>query len=175
MEFHALVVEYFFSKDAPPDTRNNINVRLAQAHRYVRDTGVPFVLTHYPAPAIGGYVKNVDVIQNIFHLRSSSIPPQHITDVIEQAIGVYDDDRQAALFRTFNPFFWIWKTLSAISRIPFTLLENAGLHGKKLEESFLGKLVKLMTEIVTFLPSFTASSNSLERTCWRCGKNLERE
>lgn len=132
-------------------SRSEINLRKLEAHRYIREAGVPFIVTHYPPPAVGGFVKEIDIITNIFDLRPHQISPENVVDVLEQAIGVYEADRKAALIRTFNPFFWLGKGLSAIGRIPFNLLENAGLHGRKLEDSTAGKVLKLLTEIVTFV------------------------
>lgn len=131
--------------------RTEINRLSQRALRYVYDTGVPCRVTYYPAPAVGGYVREIDMLANIFDLRSSSIPPQRAIDVLEQAIGVYEAGHRAAVIRTFNPFFWIGKGLRAISSFPFAILEHAGLHGRKLEDSFLGRLIKLLTQIVALL------------------------
>ena len=162
--FRELVVTYFnniqrhgYGFDEPVEgqaakvARSDINRMSQQALRFVYDAGVPSDVTYYPAPAVGGYVRTVNVLGNLFNLSASSIPTQKAVDIIEQAIGVYDADYQASVIRTFNPFFWIGKILRAISAIPFAILEHAGLHGKKLEDSFVGRLVKLLTQIVTLL------------------------
>jgi hypothetical protein len=161
--FRELIVTYFSNvqrhsrygdpveNDVANVARSDINRFSQRALHYIYATGVPTEVTQYPAPAVGGYVKTIDVMVNVFNLSASSIPPQKVVDIIEQAIGAYEADYRSSIMRTFNPFFWIGKLLRAISAMPFAILEHAGLHGKKLEDSFVGRLIKLLTEIVAFL------------------------
>ncbi|MBI1178018.1 hypothetical protein GC207_11345 [bacterium] len=129
--------------------RPEINRRLDSVVEYIEAAGVPCVLYHSPAPAIGGFAGNIHVLHNIFNWHQLDIRPVQILDIFERAIGVYQAQVGPAKVRTFNPIFWLLRFLRAISSLPFSLLDNVGLGGHKLEESFVGKLIKLLTELIT--------------------------
>jgi hypothetical protein len=162
VEYRNSVVEYFngyvprglndptLTSDAR-NARQRINRLHPNVTAFLRDAGIRCVITEFPAPAFGGFVKEFNIIDNIYDLRQLRVDPNRVLDFVERAIAVYEDDFGAARLRTFNPFFWIRKGLTAISAVPFAILENAGFHGKKLEDSFIGKLVKLLTELVALL------------------------
>ena len=48
-------------------------------------------------------VGTVDVLDNLFTLDTVPIPHSEVTDILEQAIGVYESDRKASFRRTVNP------------------------------------------------------------------------
>jgi hypothetical protein len=146
-KFHDLVHKYFTNGEGWETARSDINYIKSEAHQYILDTGVPHMMIQYPAPMVGGHVKHIELVENIFDLKQLQVNPLQLLDVLQQSIGVYEADREAALVRTINPLFWLGKFLRAISAIPFAILEHAGLHGKKYEDSFMGRLLRLITEI----------------------------
>lgn len=93
----------------------------------------------------------VDLLANLYNLRSFEIPTQHIVDAIEQALGVYERERPKALLRTLNPFYWLERALALMVSIPFRLIGLAGFDAEKAEESWVGKLVKFLLSLLTTL------------------------
>ncbi len=141
------------------EARREINLTLREAHSMILASGTYTVFTHYPAPAVGGYVRNVDIILNMFIPNIDSDPTQ-ITDIIERAIGVYNSDSRKALIRTFNPFFWIGLMLDYIASIPFAIIGQLGFNRYSAENSFIGRLLKVIIEFITI---YTLLVEFLER------------
>lgn len=163
-EFRKLVTSYFENTsydylggeevdDKALKTRAEINKMSSLAGKFIQAAGISTKITHYPAPAVGGYVTNIDVIFNIFNLHNYDILPIHVIDDIDKAIGVYEADKSSAMVRTFNPFFWLGKLLSKISSIPFTLLKIAGFESEKIRKSLIGKLLSLLFQVVALIAS----------------------
>lgn len=162
IEFRGLVVTYFnntrknsiFQREvveleAAKEVRPRINSMLQRVMIYVQESGAAAVILWSPAPAVGGYRQSVHLIQNIFNLDRFEISPLQLVDTIEQAIGIFESNRKSSLMRSLNPLFWFGRVLSWIAGIPFSILEDAGLHGKKLEENWIGRILKLLVELST--------------------------
>ena len=71
---------------------------------------------------IGGRVHRIDVFSNMFGLGRFHMTSKHLVDFIDRAIGVYQFDRTAALRRTFNPFWWLKRSLLWLLSVPFVFL-----------------------------------------------------
>jgi hypothetical protein len=129
--------------------------------RYLLAAGQYPLVSYRDPPALGGRtIPNIDMMQNIFNLDDFSIPIQTVVDYIQRAIGYYQDDMIHALFRTINPFWWLWKLVAFIIRLPFRIVGWAGFESKKIEASSGGKLYKAIAGLVIFmagLVTFTAS------------------
>lgn len=155
--FYVDVVAYFnnskaewmvsgrIEQDEAVDARRRINLTLQKARRVISSSGVSSTINYQPPPAVGGYVQNVDVILNIFNIGQFQIPPETVTGILEQSIGVYTDEVAAAWKRTLNPFWWIGRFLAWFARIPFAVLRSAGFDADRAENSIGGKLVTLIT------------------------------
>jgi len=141
--------------------RQKINLYLIKLITYVKSAGIETSVYYSPPPVIGGLAGDIDIVANIFNLHGFDISPQMIIDKLDQSIGVYDDERTRALIRTFNPFWWLWKVFKWIANIPFWVLKEIGFNTSKIESSFLGKILKFIFEVVTFLAALFAVLNAL--------------
>ena len=159
-EFHNDVVRYFDNckYEWPADglienadaeqARQRINTRLDQATRIIEAAGIPQTVMWQPPPITGEYAQQIHVLLNLFELTSFRMPSQRAMDVIERALGVYRSDRGAALCRTINPFWWLFRGLLWSVRIPFIFLGAMGYDAARMEQSALGKLVKMVGTVL---------------------------
>ena len=124
--------------------RQRINVTSDQAQRIIAAAGISELITWMSPRAVGGYEQQIQVFPNLFELHRFHIAPQYAVDLIERAIGVYQSDRPAALRRTINPFWWLFRGFLWFARIPFALLGALGFDVGRAEGSFFGKISKLL-------------------------------
>lgn len=103
----------------------------------------------------GGNVrrKQVDVVTEVFFLQHNNISTQVVIDMLERSLGKYENDYKNSIIRTFNPFFWLVLMIGYIMDLPFILWGSMGFDRKKAESSILGKIVKFIFGLVTFLAS----------------------
>jgi len=162
IEFRNSVIDYFnnceygdyltrdFSEnDKARCLRSTLNRNLLSIQDIVYYADVTSHIIYTPPPIVGGYVQNINLISNIFHLYQYEIEPKYLLDFIDRAIGVYKNDQIKSLLRTFNLFFWIGILLDFIVSAPFKLLGRAGISTKEIEESNLGKIAKLILYITS--------------------------
>ena len=155
-KFHKDAVSYFSNSNAmglgegrrentdAVQARQRINLTSTQAYRIIAAAGIATTITWTPPPAVGGYVRRIEVFSNLFGLDSHQISPDYVVGFIERAIGVYQFDHKAALRRTINPFWWLKRSLLWLLSIPFVLLGAVGFDAGRAEGSFLGKIFKLL-------------------------------
>lgn len=62
-----------------------------------------------------------------------------------------------------NPLFSLGHGPARVSSTPFALLEHAGLHGRKIENSLFGTIPKLITETVATLTAIFGSRKLIGR------------
>jgi hypothetical protein len=101
------------------------------------------------SPPGGGYVRNVDVIMALFNLHTFHMSFEDTYDFLDRALGVYEHNARPALIRTWNPFWYIGVALEQIAAIPFRLLGSAGFNRARAESSLLGRLIKVLVQLVT--------------------------
>ena len=65
-----------------------------------------------------------------------------LANMTERAIAIYMKDSSRAKQRTYNPFFWIALFVDYLVSLPFETLGKVGFNQKKIEASFVGKLIK---------------------------------
>lgn len=163
--YRALIVEYFNNiswsrslasllsgpteNDDARQTRVSINRMSDHIFLIVCAAGVQSILHYTPSPAVGGLTANVELINNIFTLWRYKINPNHLLDIIDRAIGVYENDKVNSWIRTLNPLFWVRQILKQIVSIPFMLLEFAGFNRRRIESSGFGKLFKAIFYFIT--------------------------
>ena len=122
--------------------RSAINLIMSPAAEFIKDSGVASSVywihqqTRITIP--------VDLIENIFNLKDYGIPKQKPVDVIEQAIGAYNADYKASVWRTWNPWFWLEKVIKKISSFPFKVLKEVGFDSDHIAKTFGGKLLKIL-------------------------------
>jgi len=130
--------------------RHQLNLDSAEVHKYISTVTSP-ILTYYPPPAIGGFVTDIDLVDNIFNLQKYDIEPQSLIDVLDKALGIYQSELTPSLIRIFNPFVWLGKLLEIVASVPFLLLGSVGFDKKRLELSFVGKIVKLIIKLISLV------------------------
>ena len=160
------VVEYFNATShreggesgaaAANDARARINLVTDEVGDVIHAAAVSTVMTVTPPPIVGGYVRDVDLVHNIFLVDGMDLSPRTLADMVERAIGVYRRNERAARVRLFNPFFYLGLILDAVARSPFALASRIGLPGQKLQDSVLGLLVRGFVYLATAAASILA-------------------
>ena len=74
------------------EIRKLLNRQTEVIEIYIIEAGLSPYVTHYDAPAMGGRVTSINLIENLFNLQHYDIEPQSIIDTIDQALGVYERD-----------------------------------------------------------------------------------
>lgn len=166
IEFRKLIIEYFnnsraewmvaerIEEEAARIARVKINRVINEIHSIILHSGINPTLRYTPPPAVGGYVEMIDVIQNIFHINRFQIGADPLLDFIDRAIGIYESNHKSAIFRTFNPFFYLGLVLDAISALPFIAIGKLGFNRQKAELSAIGRLVKGVLYLITVVAAF---------------------
>ena len=135
-----------------------LKVRMNRAlHRVINaidHAGLTSIVIYTPPPSVGGYQQHVDLLDNIFILHQFKIPQGRVIELIDRAIGIYEDDRWPALLRSINPIWWFWRGLVLVSSGPFKLLSIAGFDVANIENSFAGRLVRLVVMLVMLFAAF---------------------
>lgn len=124
--------------------RLKINRTIDETHKIMISSGTP-------PPALGGYVRQMDIVQNIFNLQGCDINPNLILDCIDRAIGIYERNHSDAFIRTINPFFYIGRLIELVTEPPFLVLAKLGLDRRKTESSTLGRMVKGILYLITVI------------------------
>ena len=160
-EFRKEVVNYFNNSSAlelgegrrektdAVQARQRINLTSNEAERIITAAGISPIIAWSPPPAVGGYVQRIYVFPNLFELDRFRIPPAHAIDFIERALGVYQSDRTAALLRTINPFWWLFRGVLWFTRFPFVFLGAVGFDAGRAEGSVFGKFFKAIFALVS--------------------------
>ena len=153
--------QYLSENDEARKVRIKINLSLDEIYEIILNAGISPYITYTPPPAIGGFIKNIDLIHNIFHIQMYKMSPAELFDVIERAIGRYERNKRRVIFRLLNPFFYIGIALDFIAELPFILIGRIGFDRKKAESSFIGRIVKGFLQLVSFLAASFAVLNYL--------------
>ena len=115
--------------------RQRINLTVIQARRITEAAGIAPSMTWTPPRMMGGRVQEIDLFLNLFELDRYHISANHAVGFIEMALGVYQSDRTAALRRTINPFWWLFRWLLWFARIPFLVLSAMVLTQRARREA----------------------------------------
>jgi hypothetical protein len=165
-EFRALASDYFANieyadwmdiggeptvNEKSQKARNQINDMMHDAQLSFDLLGLPHTLLYTPPPMVGGYRQNVDVIGNIFDLWQFQMGRQGVFDSTDRAIGAYERERRTLLRKSFNPFYWLGMLIAWVLRLPFKLIGAAGFDAGKIEQSMVGKLLKLGLGLASFI------------------------
>ncbi|WP_421787380.1 hypothetical protein [Hyphobacterium sp.] len=129
--------------------RPALNEDLLHVGDIVRAADVQTTMQQLPAPAIGGYRLSFDLFRDLLRLRSFELTEQATLDAMDRAIGRYQNDQIYAWVRTFNPLWWLWRLLNIVVSLPFALAELSGFERERFEQSVSGKLVRLISWLVT--------------------------
>jgi len=165
-KFRDLIVEYFnnsraewmvdgrIEEEAARIARVKINRSLDEAHNIILYSGINPAITWSPPPAIGGYVRNIDLIENIFNLGNFQISADEVLNFIDRSIGIYENNHRSSLIRTLNPFFYVGLVFDAVTDLPFMVLGKLGFNKEKAETSIIGKIIKGILYLITVIAAF---------------------
>ena len=160
-DYRSLIEKYFrdidyneysrniIDSDDSKEIRRKLNNQNESIQSIFREVGASPIVVYTPPPAIGGYIQNINLVDNLFNLQKFDIEIQALVDFIDQVDGVYQQDFISSIVRTINPFYWLGKLLELIARVPFFFLGSIGLNQKQIEGCFVGKLVKLIIKLFT--------------------------
>jgi hypothetical protein len=132
-----------YENETAEKTRKIINHDLIETHKIINAAGMRGDYVIYPAPAIGGYVKEIDILTCIFKLPENHVDYNDLIDLLEMTVGVYEKDQLKARVRSINPVYWLFRLIEWIVDIPFRFLGKY-FDQSKIESSFIGKLVKIL-------------------------------
>lgn len=144
----------FIENSTGKQVRTKINRYVNEVHEIIITSGISTEVTYTPPPMIGGYRQNIDLVSNIFNFHMYQIEPNNLLDIVDRAIGRYESDRAQSIVRTLNPFFWFGRFLDILVSLPFRFFQRAGISTKAFEESFFGKIAKLILYLVSLAASF---------------------
>lgn len=173
-KFRDFVIEYFENKPASflvddmesaesCKKRVEINRILDEVHGIITAAGIYPVLKWSPPPMVGGYAQKIDLIMNMTRINHYQIPRADVFDFIDRALGVYESDFYNSRRRVFNPFFWLDELFRLIAQSPFNILRSAGFKTENIENSFLGKLFKLIAYLAGLVASLLGILQMLGR------------
>jgi len=136
--------------EAARQARQRMNLILHDVIRSFDLIGAARIGYYTPPPAFGGYAGPLDFLANIFDFWRFQIDPQTVADLIDRAIGDYEQMKRKAFRQLFNPLFWvslalIW-LLSSFLRL-FSRSWDAG----RVARSFVGRLINFIVVLATFL------------------------
>lgn len=165
VKFREEVVRYFLNREdnwpgqgmrelpEAREARLAINLTMYDARDIIRASGVGATFNYHDAPVRGGRIHNLNVILHL--LRSDlEISPDLIVDVIEQSVGIHESEVSRAWRRTLNPIWWFGSLMSWVVSLPFGIIERAGFDASRAQQSLLGKLYKLLFELVVATAAF---------------------
>lgn len=160
-DFKELVATYFnnlehsnvgdtWENEKAKEYRSEINRVLDKAHSSIISAGIS------PRLCKATDELSIDLINDMFSLGDFHIGPQRLLDIIERAIGKYEDDRLNARLRIINPLFYIGLILEYIVSLPFWVFGKIGLDQEKIESSIPGRIVRGILYLVPVLAALLA-------------------
>ena len=178
--FHGLAARYFtnvvgakgsmetgpFEDTDARNLRSAMNKMMKSVSESFDKVNIPRAVHYIPPRLLGGPIMDIDLVWNVFDLWRYKLSPRLLDDVLNRAIGAFEEEKRRLFCQFFNPFYW----LNIVLGIPFRLLTAVGLDGTRYEESVFGKLVKVCLAVVGFVaaildiqdhPVFVARVSSL--------------
>ncbi|HEY4678795.1 MAG TPA: hypothetical protein VIJ01_16635 [Candidatus Angelobacter sp.] len=172
-EFNRLCIAYWnarpedtrswMSSDAPaPQNAESMALReqlmrlLPEAYTSARQLGVPVTAQSFPAPMIGGPVVNVNLLYAAVDQDQGhgTVSLHLIMDKVNECLGKATNLKKQLLWRELlNPIWWIVEVIAYVLRIPFMILQRAGVPAK-VEESIWGHIIKIGVFIAMVLIGF---------------------
>lgn len=131
--------------------REAINNDLTLIEGYMVDANISPIVIYTPPPMLGGPIQRMNVLDNLFNLQNYDIETQGVIDFIDQAVGVYKNDFAYSVLRVFNPLYWLRIILEFVASIPFAILGAIGIDEKKAEQSYVGRIVKIVIKFLALI------------------------
>jgi hypothetical protein len=148
--------QYLKENEEARKIRVSINMSLDEIYEIILCAGIIPKITYTPPLAVGGLIRDIDLIHNIFHIQMYQLSPNEIIDQLERAIGKYTKNRKKALLRLINPFFYLGLLFAFIANLPFILIGRIGFDRTKVESSVIGRIIKGFFYLITILASLLA-------------------
>lgn len=125
--------------------REKINLLIPSVTNDAERLGADIYYKSFPAPAVGGPVIPVNILQSVVDQDMGHAPlsKQTILDAINRCIGTAMTLRRHAFWRLILPWYWIIDVPATIARIPFLILRQAGLP-PKVEENIISQVIKFL-------------------------------
>jgi hypothetical protein len=136
-----------------------INQAMPAASRFIRLAGLSSIVSDSQREYLSNRSKaagidaKLDLLDGFLWQETPGLQQQAI-DLVDQAIGVYNDDQKKAFWRSLNPLFWILRIVEWIAGVPFWLISLLGFSREKAEESKSGQLAKGLIEIGLLVSGF---------------------
>lgn len=133
------------SQDSIP-LREQLNKSYPKVSVFAQHLGVPTQITSYPAPAIGGPIVHADLLNCVIdqHVGQSSVPKAEVVDAIDKCIGMAQNLQEHLFWKqAVNPLYYLIMAAGFVLRIPFLILEQAGLP-HEVEKSVWGHIFKVL-------------------------------
>ena len=146
--FLALVKTYFTNtmpgceNAKASEVRSAINLALTAIPEMVQAADAYQTIQWRSSPATGGHKEEIDLFDNLFYLHEFKIPPTDVTDVLERAIGVYQDDYGASRWRTINPLWWA-------GQVPFLIMGAVGFNADKIQGTAIGRTIRFVFQTLS--------------------------
>ncbi len=124
--------------------------------RYAASLGIATIINSYPPPAIGGPVLRASLLGLVIdqHVGYGSASKGEIIDKVDECIGMTENLQRRLLWReALNPFWYLIRGIAMLIRVPFVILEHAGLP-QSVEESLWGHIIKVVL-VIALLPGAT--------------------
>lgn len=153
---YSLEAQGMIEKPEAKEARSAINLTLYEARDCIQASGVITVVMYYELPKQGGRSYPVDVIMNLFECYDYNKRPDDITGLIERSIGIHKSEVPKAKIRTLNPIWWVGRLISWVVALPFLLIERAGFDASKAQQSMMGKIFKLLFELVVLVEALVS-------------------
>ena len=126
--------------------REKIARALPRAQRVAKQCNMRLVITSPPPPGIAGRAPTIRSDALSLILNDTTYPGIErgmLKDSLDQIIGASNDYTEKQRLRLVNPIYWAIDSIAFALRVPFLVLEAAGINGGKYEASILGKMFKL--------------------------------
>lgn len=133
------------------EVRARVAKGMARVIEIAEKNGVSQVMISHPAPAVGGPIINVNIFRCILWDTShGGIKQQHIYDALMETLAASQKAARKFLLNALNPFYWLYRLLVFVIRIPFLLLSASGFSMAKIEDHLIARLFK-SAEVIAIL------------------------
>lgn len=134
------------------ELREEINQMYADVNIYAYKLGIGIQVQSYPAPAVGGPVLPVNILASVVNRNKGHRPisKDTILDKINQCVGAAKSAKHKGFWRLVLPWYWLIDIPALVLRIPFLILEEAGVP-EKVEENIISHILKVIIVILFLL------------------------
>ena len=126
--------------------RVQLNKLYPKVSVFAQNLGVSTQITSYPAPAIGGPIIPADLLNCVIdqQVGQSLVPKAAVVDAMDKCIGMAQSLQEHLFWKqAVNPLYYLIMAAGFVLRIPFLILEEAGLPNE-VEKSVWGQIFKVL-------------------------------